>query len=167
MFALLMGIVAVWPSWACAQGGRFFCQFDEAQGTVACIKAGESAPSFQFTLENIDLKFLAEIVASARADDHTGMTGERCRVRVEIFREHRIEDNFRISLEGLRTKAEDLRKANLNLYNQVIIVYRGLFNEYWDGIQAYKKAIESCVRITPFQVYPRLSTKPGNDHEHS
>jgi hypothetical protein len=159
--AFILGAFVVWPSWAFGESMSVFCQFDDAQAVVACIRVGDAAPIFQFKLPNLDVAILSSIASSIDRGSWSRLAGEQCRLRVENFRETDIEASFRTSLESLRIKAESLREtspANLALYTQIMLLYHGLFDRYWGGIQTYKSTINSCARRTPFEVHPdRLS----------
>src|SRR5262249_53185056 len=142
---LVLGVtVTLWPTWASGQGIAYFCQFDETQGAVICVKieAGNSTRVFQYNMADLDVASLANLAQPSGTNGETSFTPEQCQ-KIEEFRIQEIEARFHGSLKGLRTTAEKLRRQseeNLFLYKQVILVYRGLFGRYDDGIQTYKQA---------------------------
>jgi hypothetical protein len=149
-------MIALWPAWAFAQTTTFFCEFDDTQTMVVCIKAGSTAPVFQYNLPKLSIPLLPTLASSSNTDAPIKLIRERCRWRVEDFRAQELEASFNNSLEGLRLRAESLREAsedNLTLYKQIILLYSGLLERYQTGLKAYRNAIKSC-RTTPYVVYP-------------
>jgi hypothetical protein len=159
-FAFVVAI-ALCPGWAAGQSASFYCQFDDAQAAVVCIRVGSPDPVFQYNLHK-----LPDLNAEPFFVDQKNLTREQCRSRAEAFREQEVEAGFSTSVEGLRVAAENLRVAsedNVTLYKQIMIVYFGVRNRYQDGLKAYRETLKSCTRTTPYDVHPgrRVLLKVG------
>lgn len=148
-------VISLWTELAAAQSANFFCQFQDSENAVICIKAGDTNPVFRYGMPNLEIGQL-NTLSSAEKTTQEEIGRERCRHQAERFRTRELEDRFNASLEGLRVTAEDVRassETNLLLYKQIMFVYDGLFGRYKAGLQAYQDALKTC-RVTPYDVRP-------------
>jgi len=145
--------IALLPSYAPAKNSAYFCQFEDTEGVVRCVKAGDANPVFTHVIAAINIIVLSSL---SSVPTPTASTAERCRLRTEQFREEEIEGTFRPSIEGLRSRAEDIRdeSQNIDLYNQIMNVYYALLGRYQNGLSAYREAIRTCSRVTPYETRP-------------
>lgn len=148
-YFLLLGAC---PGVSGAQTTSVFCNFDDGQGLVLCIKGSESEPIFRYHVASADMGMLAGLSSV----DGTKTNEERCRIRAEDFRVQQLEGKLNNSIEDLRITAESIRSAsetNLSLYKQIMVVYDALVDRYKNGIQAYQSFIKAC-HVTPYDVRP-------------
>jgi hypothetical protein len=152
-FGLAGLTIALCSNLALGESADCYCKVDDNEGVITCFRVVDSMSIFRYNIANMNIMIFSDLSST----DGASLSRQRCLSRAEQFRQKELEDGFNDSLDGLRVKAEGLRKSsedNLNLYKQLMLIYYGLRGRYRDGLQAYRDEVKKCNRNTPYDVRP-------------